>query len=155
MLYYQNFFQSEKENKSLLMVGPTNKEEINKNKSHQILILVCRSYLSLGPLGIDGKIFLISKNRFLNVTTLTFPAIEILDWLVFSPFSRHAPYSTATAIAHGSFPKESGLSFTTDIICIACLAVFSLMPALLAILVRCEVESIEGSRILSFFTSNL
>jgi hypothetical protein len=79
MLYYQNFFQSEKENKSLLMVGPTNKEEINKNKSHQILILVCRSYLSLGPLGIDGKIFLISKNRFLNVTTLTFPAIEILD----------------------------------------------------------------------------
>ena len=78
MLYYQNL-QSEKENKSLLMVGPTNKEEINKNKSYQILILVCSSYLSLGPLGIDGKIFLISKNRFLNVTTLTFPAIEILD----------------------------------------------------------------------------
>ena len=79
MLYYQNLFRNEKENKSVLMVGPTDKEEINKNKAYQILILVCRSYLSLGPLGIDGKIFLISRNRFLNVTTLTFPAIEILD----------------------------------------------------------------------------
>ena len=79
MLQYQNLFQSERENKSLLVDPTFIKEEINKNKPCQFLILVCRSYLSLGPLGIDGKIFLISKNRFLNVTTLTFPAIEILD----------------------------------------------------------------------------
>mgnify|MGYP007129740344 FL=1 len=79
MLQYQNLFQSERENKSLLVDPTFIKEEINKNKPYQILILVCRSYLSLGPLGIDGKIFLISRNRFLNVTTLMFPAIEILD----------------------------------------------------------------------------
>lgn len=82
MLQYQNLSKAIKI-KSLLKVPPVSKTEIkieiNKNKSYRILIFVCESYLSLGPLGIDGKIFLISKNRFLNVTTLTFPAIEILD----------------------------------------------------------------------------
>ena len=111
--------------------------------------------LSFGPFGICGKIFLISKNLFLSVTTLTFPDCEILDWLVFSPLSRHAPYNTATAIAHGSFPNEIGSSFIFAIIWTACLSVLSLIAALLAILAKCDVESIEGSRILSLLTNSL
>ena len=77
--YNINIFSKAKQIKSLLKVRSISKAEINKNKPCRVLILVRKNYLSLGPLGIDGKIFLISKNRFLNVTTLTFPAIEILD----------------------------------------------------------------------------
>jgi len=40
MLQYQNPFQSERENKSLLVDPTFIKEEINKNKPYQILILV-------------------------------------------------------------------------------------------------------------------
>lgn len=34
----KTFSKAKKENKSLLMVGPTNNEEINKNKPYQSLI---------------------------------------------------------------------------------------------------------------------
>ena len=77
--YNINIFSKAKQIKSLLKVRSISKAEINKNKPCRVLILVRKNYLSLGPLGMDGKIFLISKNRFLNVTTLTFPAIDILD----------------------------------------------------------------------------